>query len=742
MKVLIFSLFFLLNGITGMSQQITLDSLINELVIAKDTTKVNLLLEISKGYLGSDNEQAITYAKQAKALAEKENFPRGAAYALKNIGMAYYMQGQFGEVIPYWQQSLEVFTAIQDKTGMGNLLGNIGAVYFNQGNYVNALHHYLQALQVAEEIGDKRRIATTMGNIGAVYYSNPASHDKALVYYAKALEINEEIGYKAGIGTCLINIGEIYQVRGEHQLALEYSIKSLAALQEAGMKGKVAYALNNIAKVYAKQGNTATALEYHQKALETAEAASAKLEMTQSLVGIGKVQQTRGNHKTALATYQEAASLAKELGANAELKEAYEGIATAYGNLGDFKNGYLHRLLLSEVKDSLYSAESLKTIANLQANYENEKQQAQIDLLTKDKALQELDLQWQNTQRNALLAVLGLILVIVAVLFFNMRNKARTNRLLKKKNAEINEQKEEIAQQRDTLEKTYHNLVNTQAQLVQSEKMASLGQLTAGVAHEINNPINFVSAGIDSLRTNFTDITEVLSGYLALKPEADNKQQLLIIQKLQKDLEIEELVSDSEQLFQSIKNGATRTKEIVKSLRNFTRLDESSLKDADLQEGLDSTLAILNHQIKNRITVTRQYGNLRPVACYPGPLNQVFMNILSNAVQAIKGEGTIAVTTRVEDSFAIVSIKDSGPGMTEEVKKHIFEPFFTTKDVGEGTGLGLSISYGIVEKHQGKIEVNSKVGEGTEFIIRLPYIHSGPAEAVAESPSLQTHAQV
>jgi len=275
--------------------------------------------------------------------------------------------------------------------------------------------------------------------------------------------------------------------------------------------------------------------------------------------------------------------------------------------------------------------------------------------------------------------------------------------LLTLKNREINQQKEELATQRDNLEQTYNNLVNTQEQLIQSEKMASLGQLTAGVAHEINNPINFVSSGIDSLRTNFTDIMEVMEGYLALQPEVDNKQQLLKLQQLKKELEVEELIEESEQLLRSIKNGANRTKEIVKSLRNFTRLDESTLKETDIHEGIDSTLVILNNLLKNRIKVVKNYGDLPPITCYPGQLNQVFMNILGNAVQAITGEGTIAIRTYAEDDYAVVKIKDTGTGMPEEVKKHIFDPFFTTKEVGEGT----------------------------EFIIRIPLILSEKAQEVA-----------
>jgi len=266
----------------------------------------------------------------------------------------------------------------------------------------------------------------------------------------------------------------------------------------------------------------------------------------------------------------------------------------------------------------------------------------------------------------------------------------------------------------------YEELKSTQSQLVQSEKMASLGQLTAGVAHEINNPINFVSAGIESLKNNYQEIKKLLEGYLELKPGEDNDAKLIELEKQKKKIEVEELLSEIEDLYRSIKNGAMRTTEIVKNLRNFTRLDENEFKLSNLEEGLESTLIILNSQLKDRIEVIKEYGHLPLINCFPGQINQVFINILNNAAQAIEGQGKIWIKTQTVDGKAEIKIKDSGAGMSEEVKNRIFDPFFTTKDVGIGTGLGLSISYGIIEKHHGEISVDSKIGEGTEFTIKIP----------------------
>ncbi|MEN9522974.1 MAG: hypothetical protein RL065_1351, partial [Bacteroidota bacterium] len=263
------------------------------------------------------------------------------------------------------------------------------------------------------------------------------------------------------------------------------------------------------------------------------------------------------------------------------------------------------------------------------------------------------------------------------------------------------------------LNETLVKLQTTQQQLVQSEKMASLGQLTAGVAHEINNPINFVSSSIGSLKRDIDDVKLLLKTYQEKPTEAPS---------LAKQLDIDYTITEIDDLMKGISEGASRTAEIVKGLRNFSRTDEAELKKADMNESLDSTLMILQTKLKDKnVEVVKEYGKIPAINCYPGQLNQVFMNIISNAADAIENtNGKIEINTLIESNTLKIKIKDNGKGMSDEVKQKIFDPFFTTKDVGSGTGLGLSIVYGIIEKHDGKINVNSEPGIGTEFVINLP----------------------
>lgn len=252
----------------------------------------------------------------------------------------------------------------------------------------------------------------------------------------------------------------------------------------------------------------------------------------------------------------------------------------------------------------------------------------------------------------------------------------------------------------DNLEKTLAQLKDTQTQLVQHEKMASLGMLVAGVAHEINNPLGAIKCNIELYKT-------IIS-------------KLKLSECITEDPGTMKLISTFDNTNMTNAIACERILEIVKSLRNFARLDESECKEADIHVGIDSTLTILNNKIKNKIKIIKEYGPIPPIVCYPNQLNQVFMNILVNAIDAIPDNGAIYITTYADGNFIYVTIKDTGTGIRPENLKKIFDPGFTTKGVGIGTGLGLSIVYKIIETHKGHISVNSEVDRGTEFIIQLP----------------------
>ncbi len=266
------------------------------------------------------------------------------------------------------------------------------------------------------------------------------------------------------------------------------------------------------------------------------------------------------------------------------------------------------------------------------------------------------------------------------------------------------------------LETTNLDLKEAQAKLVHAAKMASLGQLVAGVAHELNNPIGFIYSNMAHLRDYANRLTQ-FAQIAEKSPEETAKKR--------EELEIDYILDDLPKLIASCEDGARRIKDIVLGLRNFSRLEEAKLKEVDLHEGLDNTINLLSGETKNRIEIHKEYGDLSKVTCYASQINQVFMNILSNAVQAIDGSGHIWVKTSLGKDAkgvecACIKIQDSGKGIPAATLEKVFDPFFTTKTVGQGTGLGLSITYGIVQSHGGDIQVQSEVGKGTEFTILLP----------------------
>lgn len=331
--------------------------------------------------------------------------------------------------------------------------------------------------------------------------------------------------------------------------------------------------------------------------------------------------------------------------------------------------------------------------------------------------------QAQLVQVGALLICVMMFIGMAIRLTVSLR---RSDKIIEARNRELMAQRDEIAREKETVEQLLIDLTNTQAQLIQSEKMASLGQMVAGLAHEINTPLGFVMTNVGVIERNIGLFNEAIMQTSELVAMLENGDLNDALQKLDDTkFSLQRLFNLN--LLEKTKNrvneaniGLERIRELILNLKNFSRLDEAEMKKVSVSESLESALLIAHNLIKHKAEVETHYEENLMVECYPAQLNQVFLNIITNAVQAIEDFGKITIKTWTENGAAKISIADTGVGISEANLKRIFEPFFTTKPVGHGTGLGLSIVYKIIERHEGKIEVKSKEKQGTEFIITLP----------------------
>jgi class 3 adenylate cyclase/tetratricopeptide (TPR) repeat protein len=399
-----------------------------------DTVKVNSLLQQSKDHAADAPEMTITLAKQAKALADRLNYLKGQAYALKNIGLGYYYQGKYIEALDYWNQSLKVFETIQDDIGVANLLNNIAVIYTEQGDEERGLDYSLRSLKLSEKSGDKLRILSALNTVGSIYYRKEATYGKALNYLLQALPLSEAIGDKEVFGIISENIGEIYFYKNDDAKAVSYFKQSIKAISDAP---NTSFAYNGLGKLYLKQDNPNLALTYHEKALEISERLNSQPNVIRSLEGIANVYVKLNDYPTALKYYHKARIIAEEIKANVDLKEIYQEMADTYSKTSDYKNAFIYKTLYAVTKDTLYNIETEKKLNTLQFDFDLEKKQGEINLLTKDNALNELQIKRQKLVKNAFAGGLALVMMIAVIIFRNYREKVKTNKMLDQQKDEI-----------------------------------------------------------------------------------------------------------------------------------------------------------------------------------------------------------------------------------------------------------------------------------------------------------------
>jgi class 3 adenylate cyclase len=428
-------LFMLFSSSVGICQDRTADSLEQILHVAKDdTSRVRSLIQLSSYYLNSSTEKAKQYALQALDLAQKIDYAPGRALALKNIGIAYFFQGNTPATLEYYGQSLHVYDSIGDLESKARMLSNFGTVYYTNGSDDKALESYFNSLDIAEKISDKGGIATAYSNIANVYLNKRATTGKALGFFLKALLISEGIGDNVILGAASFNLGEIYRNLNKEDSALFYYYESVKAYTNTI---DMPVPLRGIGLVYAKRGDFENAIRYDQESYQMARKFDSKLYMAQALIALAGIHLKMAEYPVALSYYKLADSVARSIPAYKELDSAYAGMATTYAKLGDYNRAFIYQKHFSSLTDTINNQTLADKLAGLQRNFEIQSRQNQINLLTKDSAIQELDIRRQKIQKAFITAALILIFIIAFVIYRNYRSKVKTNKVLDTQKAEI-----------------------------------------------------------------------------------------------------------------------------------------------------------------------------------------------------------------------------------------------------------------------------------------------------------------
>ena len=604
--------------------------------------------------------RAMQYGEEALKLSEDLGDSILISKSLRLIAGVYYYKGDYEQSLEYNNRAFELAVLLKDSSLMNNGYNNIGLLYYNLGSYQTALEYLLRSRLMKERIGEMYGMATTLNNIGLIY-DRLGDFEEARKYFREAFAVAEQMLRDDDKIYALNNVGITYLKENKLDAAMNHFKSGLDLAQEAKNINWGAVSLRGIGEVMMRRGDMDSSFLLFSKSLSDSESIDDKKGISEAYFLLAQHALRRGNTEEAIQYLD----LSNEKALQLQLRQQrldnlklYSEIYKLEGNTA-LEIIYLNEYI--ELRDSLFQDVVTR---NLNLVPMKLKEEADRYRLTQQQA--EIRNQLITNQLFAIVIIITVPLLIVMIVLLRKNGK---------KKRELEEYNEELKR--------------TQKLLITSEKMASLGVLAAGVGHEINNPLNFIKNGIEAVSKKISE---------------------------NKDIDDEELKS----YFKIINEGVDRTANIVKSLSHFSRRAPGANDRCNINEIIENCLLILHNKIRNRIRVITNFTSQGELKGNEGRLHQAMMNIISNAEQAIKGEGTIEITTRRKNDVMEICVEDDGEGIPEENLLKISDPFFTTKSPGEGTGLGLFITFSIVEEHNGHIDVKSNPSEGSKFTITLP----------------------
>ena len=716
------------------------DSLMNEMPKAKnDTSQVNLFIKAAKALITIDPAAAMHYNDSAMHLAQKYQWKKG-------IGMAYFNKARinnatsdFAGGVENAGKAYEYFASLNLKAGMADALAQTANNYEPLGNYTKALENNFKALAIYEDAGLDINVAWVFNNIGADYYWL-TDYPSAIENYNKGLEYFKKTNNKYGIASAIDNIASVYEDMGDYTKVNAYNLQAVKLFEELNNKPAMGRIYINRGNLLKYQREYDSAIIYYKKAINIAQKLDIKRTLAFGYDGIGEVyfnlaKNGSGNYKIpdslkaakpillrkAHGYFSKALALSESDGDLSLMVQFTALLSETEELLGNYKSALSFYKQSTHYNDSIFNDDNKTKIANLEKERISEIKDKEIQLINKENALraatQEKKIAEARREKSIqyfMIAALGIIvlavLIIALIQYRNSRQKQKANALLQ--------------QQKEKVERTLTELKSAQAQLIQSEKMASLGALTAGIAHEIQNPLNFVN--------NFSEVNTELIAEMKNEILANNTETAISI------------ANDIEENEQKINHHGKRADAIVKGMLQHSRTSAGQKELADINALAQQYLELSYKGIraKNKSLPADQsvfYSDFKEnfdesiskIKVVPQDIGRVLLNLYNNALYAVgqklKTEGKeykplVSVSTYQKENSVFITVSDNGDGIPQNVTDKIFQPFFTTKPTGEGTGLGLSLSYDIIKVHGGNISVQTKEGEGSKFIIQLPVV--------------------
>ncbi len=636
-------------------------------------------------------EKANEYYKKAQEIAKKIGDEEYIANILINKAVLLTEMGKHQDAIDTYKKALKIYEKFNNEKKIIDIYYNLSVIYRQIGKFDIALDYAIKSLKYDEEHNkNKNDLAASCDNLAIIYYYLKKP-EKAIAYFERALSLRKKANNKRGIAYSYNNLAVIYKSQKKYDKAKEYLFKSLEIKKELGNKVGIASTLNNIGNFYRDLNNYKEAEKYYLESLKIKEKIGNPKNLILTLIDLGNFYAKQKKFKLFEKNLKKAEKIAKENKLRLQLSNIYKSFSENYYLAGDYKKAYLFSEKYISLRDSLIEEENLKKIAELQVKYETEKKEKQIQILKKTQEKQIL-------LRNFFLLLFFIAIVFIIILY----------KLFKAKKQEIiykNKIEQHILETNRTLEKRVQEELEKrqkqQALLIQKSKLESLGRLSAGIAHEINQPVTHLSLGLDNI----------------------------LIRKSMKKLDGDYLDKKINELFGDIE----RIRNIIEHIRTFSRAQGSTdIEKVDVNQVIKSALQLIQTQYRNHGINIELSLSEKPIYILGNKykLEQVLLNMFSNAKDSIEekyknnplAHKEIKVRVVEDKDNVNIEVEDNGLGISEEIMEKMFDPFYTTKPIDKGTGLGLSISYGIIKEMEGDIKVRSEIGKYVVMTIILPKI--------------------